>query len=282
MKRIPTFTNLPWFPRYRTFILAVTTVLLSHGSSLAQSDQSNAIDGYISPFRSIELSSDEAGAIAKLAVEEGDLIEAGGTVARLDDRVQKLQVQIAEELAHTTSQLIAANQLLEKRKEISRRLGELQQRGHASQSEIIRAEMELSIAQAKVLAAKEEKAVREIELRRAEVQLNRRTITSPFDGIVAKIHRREGEFLSPLNPEVATIIQVDKLLASFAIMSNQLGQFSIDQEHTIRLENGSLIKGRVYRIGVETDSQSGTVEIKLLIENPNLKLRSGESCSLNF
>lgn len=282
MKRIPTLANLTWFPRYRTFLLAVATVLLSQGSSLAQSDQTDAIDGYISPFRSIELSSDEAGAIAKLAVEEGDLIEAGGTVARLDDRVQELQVQIAEELAQTTSQLIAANQLLEKRKEISRRLGELQQRGHASQSEIIRAEMELSIAQAKVLAAKEEKAVREIELRRAEVQLDRRTITSPFDGIVAKIHRREGEFLSPLHPEVATIIQVDKLLASFAIMSNQLDQFSIDQEHTIRLENGSLIKGRVYRIGVETDSQSGTVEIKLLIENPNLKLRSGESCSLNF
>ena len=282
MKRIPTFANLTWFPQYRTFLLAVATVLLSHGSSLAQSDQTDAIDGYISPFRSIELSCDEAGAIAKLAVEAGDLIEAGGTVARLDDRVQELQVQIAEELAQTSSQLIAANQLLEKRKEISRRLGELQQRGHASQSEIIRAEMELSIAQAKVLAAKEEKAVREIELRRAEVQLDRRTITSPFDGIVAKIHRREGEFLSPLHPEVATIIQVDKLLASFAIMSNQLDQFSIDQEHTIRLENGSLIKGRVYRIGVETDSQSGTVEIKLLIENPNLKLRSGESCSLNF
>ena len=282
MKRIPTFANLTWFPQYRTFLLAVATVLLSHGSLLAQSGQTDAIDGYISPFRSIELSSDEAGAIAKLAVEEGDLIEAGGTVARLDDRVQELQVQIAEELAQTSSQLIAANQLLEKRKEISRRLGELQQRGHASQSEIIRAEMELSIAQAKVLAAKEEKAVREIELRRAEVQLDRRTITSPFDGIVAKIHRREGEFLSPLHPEVATIIQVDKLLASFAIMSNQLDQFSIDQEHTIRLENGSLIKGRVYRIGVETDSQSGTVEIKLLIENPNLKLRSGESCSLNF
>ena len=282
MKRIPTFANLTWFPLYRTFLLAVAIVLLSHGSSLAQSDQTDAIDGYISPFRSIELSSDEAGAIAKLAVEEGDLIEAGGTVARLDDRVQELQVQIAEELAQTSSQLIAANQLLEKRKEISRRLGELQQRGHASQSEIIRAEMELSIAQAKVLAAKEEKAVREIELRRAEVQLDRRTITSPFDGIVAKIHRREGEFLSPLHPEVATIIQVDKLLASFAIMSNQLDQFSTDKEHTIRLENGSLIKGRVYRIGVETDSQSGTVEIKLLIENPNLKLRSGESCSLNF
>ncbi len=283
MKRNPpsAIQSQPQF--YRIFAMAVTTLFLSLMSTVvAQTDSMDAIDGFIAPYRSIELSSDEAGAIAELIVEEGDVIKAGGTVARLDDRVQELQVEIAEELAQTTSQLIAANQLLEKRKEISRRLDDLKKRGHASQSEIIRAEMELSIAQAKVLAAKEEKAVREIELRRAEVQLDRRTISSPFDGIVAKIHRREGEFLSPLHPEVATIIQVNKLLASFAIMSDQLSEFEIDKEYTIRLENGSLVKGTVYRIGVETDSQSGTVDIKLLIQNPTLKLRSGESCSLSF
>lgn len=283
MKLIPNTDGPILLKRSRIFLLTVIAMLMGQcATTLAQSEQSDAIDGFIAPFRSIELSSDEAGAIAELTVEEGDLVETGGTVAKLDDRVQELQVEIAEELAQTTSQLIAANQLLEKRKEISRRLDELKQRGHASQSEIIRAEMELSIAQAKVLAAKEEKAVREIELRRAEVQLDRRTISSPFDGIVAKIHRREGEFLSPLHPEVATIIQVDKLLASFAIMSDQLDRFEINQEHTIRLENGSLVKGSVYRIGVETDSQSGTVDIKLLIQNPTMKLRSGESCSLSF
>ncbi len=283
MKLIPNTDGPILLKRSRLFLLTVIAMLMGQcATTLAQSEQSDAIDGFIAPFRSIELSSDEAGAIAELTVEEGDLVETGGTVAKLDDRVQELQVEIAEELAQTTSQLIAANQLLEKRKEISRRLDELKQRGHASQSEIIRAEMELSIAQAKVLAAKEEKAVREIELRRAEVQLDRRTISSPFDGIVAKIHRREGEFLSPLHPEVATIIQVDKLLASFAIMSDQLDRFEINQEHTIRLENGSLVKGSVYRIGVETDSQSGTVDIKLLIQNPTMKLRSGESCSLSF
>ena len=283
MKLIPNTDGPILLKRSRIFLLTVITMLMGQrATTLAQSEQSDAIHGFIAPFRSIELSSDEAGAIAELTVEEGDLVETGGTVAKLDDRVQELQVEIAEELAQTTSQLIAANQLLEKRKEISRRLDELKQRGHASQSEIIRAEMELSIAHAKVLAAKEEKAVREIELRRAEVQLDRRTISSPFDGIVAKIHRREGEFLSPLHPEVATIIQVDKLLASFAIMSNQLDRFEINQEHTIRLENGSLVKGSVYRIGVETDSQSGTVDIKLLIQNPTMKLRSGESCSLSF
>ena len=240
------------------------------------------IEGFIEPFRSIELSSDETGAIAELGVEEGDSVTTDQVIARLDVRVQELQLEIAAQLAKTTSQLIAAEQTLKKREEISNRLEELQTNGHASQSEIIRAEMELSIAQATVLSAQEERAVREIECRRAKVQLARRTIHSPFDGVVAKIHRREGEFLSPLHPEVATIIQVDRLLATFALPSSELNKFEIGKEFNLQLEDGVFIKGKVHRIGVETDAQSGTTEIKLVIENESLKLRSGEFCSLDI
>ncbi len=239
------------------------------------------IDGFIEPFRSIELSSDETGAIAGLEVEEGDLVKTDQVIARLDVRVQELQLEIAAQLAKTTSQLVAAEQTLNKREEISNRLEELKRNGHASQSEIIRAEMELSIAHAKVLAAQEEKAVREIECRRAEVQLARRTILSPFDGVVAKIHRRQGEFLSPLHPEVVTIIQVDRLLATFAIPSAELSKFKIGKEFNLELGNRT-ITGKVHRIGVETDAQSGTVEVKLIIENESLELRSGEICTLNI
>ena len=240
------------------------------------------IDGFIEPYRSIELSSDETGAIAELEVEEGDSVSTDQVVARLDVRVQELQLEIAAQLAKTTSQLLAAEETLKKREEISRRLKDLKSRGHASHSEIIRANMELSIAQAKVLAAEEEKTVREIECRRAEVQLARRTIVSPFDGLIAKIHRRQGEFLSPLHPEVATIIQVDRLLATFAVPSSQLGTFVIGKEFNLELENGDLVPAKVHRIGVETDAQSGTIEVKLVIENESLELRSGEICTLNI
>lgn len=249
---------------------------------LVTSVANGQIDGFIEPFRSIELSSDETGAIAGLEVEEGDTVATDQVVARLDVRVQELQLEIAAQLAKTTSQLEAAEQTLKKRQEIARRLEELKSRGHASNSEIIRAQMELSIAQAKVLAAQEEKAVREIECRRAEVQLARRTILSPFEGVIAKIHRREGEFLSPLHPEVATIIQIDRLLATFAVPSSQLETFEIGKEFNIELENGTLIKAKVHRIGVETDAQSGTVEVKLVIENDKQELRSGEICTLNI
>lgn len=240
------------------------------------------IDGFTEPFRSIELSSDEAGSIAELNVAEGDIVRADDPIARLDSRVQELQLEIAQHLATTTSQLVAAEETLKKRRAISSRLKSLQTEGHASESELIRSDMELAIAEAKYLSAKEEQAVREIERRRAEVQLLRRTVVAPFAGVVSKVHRREGEFLSPLHPEVVTIVQVDQLLATFSVPSPQVSMFEVGQEFKLELASGRTVIGKVHLIGVEADAQSGTVEIKLVIENSDLRIRSGEMCTLNI
>ena len=142
--------------------------------------------------------------------------------------------------------------------------------------------MELSIAKAKLLSAQEEVAVREIERRRAAVQLQRRTIFAPFDGVVAKIHSHEGEFLSPLRPEVVTLVQVDRLIATFAVPSSQISSFEIGKEFNIQMSEGRMVLGTVQSIGVETDAQSGTVEVKLVIENLSFENRSGEICTLNI
>lgn len=251
-------------------------------SVLIGSIASAQVDGFTEPFRTIELSSDEAGALAKLSVEEGQAVSAGEVIASLDTRVQELQLEIASQAVERSSQLVAAEATLEKRRAVASRLRELASQGHARDSELMRAELELSIAEAQVMSAKEEKAVHEIEKRRAQVLLDRRRVKSPFDGMIAKLHRQEGEFLSPLKPEIATLVQVDRLLARFMVPSSQVDQFEVGAAVEIELENGRIVDGKVYRIGIVTDAQSGTVELKLVIENPNNEIRSGEICSLKI
>lgn len=250
---------------------------------LALTSIANAqIDGFTEPFKSIELSSDETGAISEMNVTQGAVVSEGGIIARLDSRVQQLQVEIAEHMASSSSQLEAAQKTLTKRQTIMDRLTRLNASGHASHSEIIRAEMEISIAKAKFLAAKEDQVVREVELRRAQVQLDRRTIKAPFNGVVAKIHRDQGEFLSPIKPEIVTLVQVDKLFANFAVDSSQISTFEVGKKFNLQLADGETIEAEVYSIGVETDATSGTVEVKFVIENSSGEIRSGESCTLNI
>ena len=173
-------------------------------SVLISSVASAQIDGFTEPFRTIELSSDETGSIAKLSVEEGQTVSAGDVVASLDTRVQELQLEIANQTANNSSQMVAAEATLQKRRTVAQRLRELASKGHARDSELIRAELELSIAEAQLLSAREEKAIREIEQRRAQVLLDRRRINAPFYGMIAKLHRQEGEFISPLKPETVS------------------------------------------------------------------------------
>ena len=157
----------------------------------------------------------------------------------------------------------------------------MQQQGHASESELIRSDLELSIAEANYFNTVEEAAVREVEMRRARVQLEKRTIVAPFDGVIAAISRREGEFLSPLHPEVCTLIQVDQLLATFNVDSQTARDFHLGQQHDLRLSDGTTIQAVVHSVGVEINPRSGTVEVKFVINNEEFKIRSGESCTLN-
>lgn len=261
-------------------LLVVVLVMSLAQSAFAQSEDF-AIEGFIEPFRKIELSSDETGAIAEMLVEEGELVKEGDVVATLDSRVQEIQLEIASKVANSTSQQRAAGNTLKKRRAIAQRLNQLQHQGHASESEIIRSDMELSIAEANYFNTVEESAVREIEMRRAQVQLERRTIKAPFNGFIAKIARREGEFLSPLHPEVCTLIQVEKLLATFNVDSSDASGFHVGEKFELRLSDGSTVQAEVHSVGVEINPQSGTVEIKFVINNEDYKIRSGESCSLN-
>lgn len=271
----PNFSNNLWIAVFGLAIAMLMACQNAHG-------QDAGIDGFTEPFKKIDLASDESGAINQLNFEAGDRVTQGDVVAQLDARVQQLQLEVATQLADAKSQLIAAEKTHEKRKSILARLQSLRDKGHASESEIIRAEMELSIAEAKWLSAKEDLAVREVEKRRAQVQLDRRAIKAPFNGVVAKVLRREGEFLSPLHPEVVTIVQVDRLLATFNVPSSQVSMFELGREFSIEIGNGRSVQAKVYRVGVETDAKSSTVEIKLVIENPDFSLRSGESCLLKI
>ena len=262
--------------------LAFVSIANSQTPSETEMRTNSEVIGFTEAYKTIDLSSDELGSIAEMFVKEGDYVAAKTPVAKLDSRVQKLQLEIATQVASTNSELVGAERILAKRKAILDRLRTMKSRGHASDSEIIRAEMELSIAEAKRMSAEEDKIVREIEQRRAAVQLERRSILAPFAGRVSKIHRHAGEFLSPINPEVVTIIQTDRLLATFNVPSSKVSMLEVGATHQLRLANGTIVDAVVEQVGVITDAQSGTVEVKLAIENSDERIRSGESVTLSI
>lgn len=240
------------------------------------------IDGFTEPFKTIKLASDDSGILASLLVSEGSKVTEGQVLAKLDQRLQEIQLKLAEHQASANSNLDAAKQMLEKREQIFDEIQQLRYEGHASESEVIRAEMERSIARAKFFAAQEESISRQIDLERAQVQLARRFIKAPFDGVVAEVHRHQGEFISPVTPEIVTLIQSDNLLCVFNIPSAQVNEFKTGQKVPVEFANGEIVNGTVHLIGVQTNAQSSTVQLKIRLNNKQGNLRAGEQCMITL
>lgn len=264
---------------WRALIGALT---LGGASLLLIGTAEGQFDGFTEPYRTIELASDETGLIEKVLVQEGDRIGEGGEIARLSSDLQRVQLELAEHMAGTNSAIVSAEQSLAKREQIHEQIQKLRANGHAHENELVRAEMELDLARSRLQAAKDEHTAREIELRRATAQLERRTIVAPFAGVIAKLHRKEGEFLSPVRPEVVTLVDTDQLYAVFSIPSSSVGILEIGKTYPLEIGSQVGVNAKLDSIGVQTDAESGTVRVKLLIDNRDLKLRAGEPCIWNL
>ena len=271
-----TATYFPFEPKLIGLVVGLAIIL--YGAVLAAHGQ---VEGFIEPYRSVDLSSSETGIVQELAVEPRDIVQEGDVIARLDDRVQQVQVELAEHLLQSKSALLVAEKTYQKRVSIQNRVQELIRTNSASESELIRAEMEPTIAKSRLLSAQEEMVTRRIELKRTSTQLASRSVIAPFSGTVAKVHRREGEFISPAHPEVVTLVQLDRLIAKFNVPSSLVSSCKVGQEVEVSMADGTKLIAQIFSVGVQTDAQSGTVEVKLLIENPDGEIRSGEICTLN-
>ncbi len=262
--------------------IIVVLVVLATLMGLARVSSADEIQGFMEPIRSIELASAETGIIKSVNVSEGQKVKKDQVLARLDDEIQKIQLDLAKHLANSKSAAEAARKALDKREMITERIRKLRNSGNASESELIRSEMELAIAKAKYMAAIEELKSREIEKRRAEITLRRRTIRAPFNGVVAKLHYHQGEFLSPIKPELLQLVQVDELLAVFPVPVSLAPTLKNKKHISVYLSDGTKLHGSIHSLGVTADASSNTLSLKVKINNASGKLHSGEECYLRF
>ena len=245
--------------------------------------QAAEFDGFTEPFRDIDIAAPEPGIITQVTVREGQKVQAGQVLTHLDSEVHTALLAIAEQAKRANGRLEALLAELNLRRDRLAKFEELLSQGHARQEEIEKARMELEVAEAQVKAAREDLLIKELEFRKIQIQLDRRTITSPIDGVVTQLHKDVGEFVAPNAPEILTIVQLDPLLATFSILSPHAETLSLDQAVRIRFPvSKRTVEGLVTFISPVTDAESGMVRVKVRVANPDGKARSGERCLIQF
>ena len=93
-------------------------------------------------------------------------------------------------------------------------------------------------------------------------------------GVISKIYHWPGEYITPGDPAVVRLLVIDQLFAVFNVPAEEMGAFEVETEVRVFLRSTSkTVSGRVHSIAPDIDGESGTVQIKVALDNRDGRLR---------
>jgi len=139
------------------------------------------------------------------------------------------------------------------------------------------------VAEMDLLDAIETGRLNKLELERAIVTLERRTIQSPLTGVIVKRFLSPGEFTSGGSP-VLKAAQLNPLRVEVIVPVSWLGKVSVGTQAEILPEApmNSVHVARVTVVDPVVDAASGTVGIRLELPNPKYHIPAGLKCKVRF
>jgi len=238
--------------------------------------QAVTASGQLSAIVTVEVGSQISGIIQKLVADYNTPVKAGQVIGQLDPATYRATKNQAEgELANAKASLELA------------RLNELRQRelvaGNAgTQADLDKAVADLNQAQASIM-------IRQAQLDRAAVDLERCTILAPVDGIVISRDVNEGQTVAATMqaPKLFTIandlskMQIEANVSEADIGGVKEGQHT---DFTVDAFAGRTFEGRVKMVRFAPITVENVVTYVTVIEvaNPKLELRPGMTANVSI
>lgn len=240
-------------------------------------------EGFTEPYRHIEVTPAEPGVIAAIHVVEGESVKRGQTIAELDSRVLEATLAITKARKDVTGEVTSAKALNALRQSHLDKLLPLLARGHAQQDEVARAQADLAVAQANLRSAREQRQIEALEYERILAQLERRRMRSPFDGVVVRVYKEPAETVFGDGGPLMSLAQLNPLRIIVHAPTAAIAAIKAGDDVMVRFpDSEQSVTGRIELVSPVTDADSGTVRIKVLVENPDNQLRSGVRSLVSF
>ena len=236
----------------------------------------------------------EAGVLAAVDVREGQMVEEGDLLARIEDTEARIveerartDLAIARERAANDVNIRFANKSVEVAKAELRRSEESLQKypKSVSESEMDRLRLVVERSVLEVEQAEHEFRITVLNLklkendhRAAEEKVNRHQIVAPSSGVVVQVNRRRGEWVEP-GEEVVRILRLDRLRVEGFLNARYLSPDVENWRVTLTIdlpdEPGAEFPGKIVFVSPEIDPVNSQVSIWVEIDNESLRLRPG-------
>jgi len=190
----------------------------------------NTRAGTVKVRRRAKLSPQLGGIVVELPHREGDSVDAGELLLRLDDRAQRADLQLSERDVRTAEaqgdEACLAAELAEK--ELSRVLA-LHTRGIASDQSLDSLSTERDRSRAACAAARAAVERARARVDAARVQLEFTELRAPFAGTVAELSTEVGEWITPSPPGVPIPAIIDLIDAASTYVSAPIDEVDAER-----------------------------------------------------
>ncbi|MCV3764552.1 efflux RND transporter periplasmic adaptor subunit [Rhizobium sp. TRM95796] len=200
-------------------------------------------------IRSVAVTPFVSGQIAEVMVNAGDRVKQGQVVARLDDEVEKIALDRAKVDLKSAETTLTRNRDLKK----------------------IVSGADLQIAETAVDTAR-------LAVAGAQVNLERRLIRSPIDGVAGIVNITQGDYVTSAT-QIVTVDDRSRLLVDFWAPERFAGLVEEGQEVSAQpiSRPGKSYTGKIAAIDNRIDPASRTIHLRAEIANDGDELRAGQS-----
>ncbi len=250
--------------------------------------------GWIQPRVAVDVQSDIMGRVTQLFVKEGDAVEAGEILLRIDPTqyeaaVARARASVSQALAQEArarASMLQARQELQRTEEMRRRDTLL-----VSPREYEQARTQAEVEQALYEAAEHGVAVARAALREAEDRLAKSVIRAPMDGVVTRLNIEEGEtaIVGTMNNPGSLLLTVSDLSVMEAVVrvdETDVPEIQLGDSTTLTIDafRRQRFNGRVTEIshssivdpntrGMNQQSQAVDFEVVITLDNPPGSIR---------
>lgn len=242
------------------------------------------LDCVVEPSKVVQLGSAVPGLIASTSYDRSDFVSPGTVMATLESRLEQASLAIAEEVAtHGTSVDLrqATASFGERTRE---RNAELLKTSSISRQNMDQVETETRIARLQVQQERENQRLADLRVERERAALDRRKVVSPIEGTVVERYKSAGEYVD--HDPVYKIAQLNPLHVEVIVPLEYLGQVESGMRGAVTVLapgfDNKVIDAQVRRIDAVSDAASATYGVRLVMDNPELKIPSGVRCQVDF
>ncbi|MFI4882602.1 MAG: efflux RND transporter periplasmic adaptor subunit [Phycisphaerales bacterium JB064] len=235
--------------------------------------------GQIRAARRSVIAAEEEGLVSDVQVREGDRVQAGQVIAKLDDTRAQLELRRSEAVLLASRAAVAEREaLLENARRDLERVQQTYDRGGGNEREIDTARTELAAAEARLEAAKADVVLNEVLVDLARTRVEDMSVTAPFGGRIVRRTAEAGQWLGA-GDAVAEVVSLETVEAWVDIPERLVDRLT-REDGRVRVRvpaTGDEVEATAFTIVPDADPRSRLFPVRIVLKNADERFRPGMS-----